>query len=348
MTKERQRLDKLTGLLRTGSNMLIVMQDAPDPDAIAAAAALRQLANVLGEVVCTFTYGETVGRAENRALVKYLNLKLRLIEEVDIKRFDLVAMVDTQPGTGNNSLPIDIIPDIVIDHHQIRSLTRSARFTDIRKNYGATATILYQYLKEAEIKIDVSLATALLYGIRSDTQDLGREAVQADTTAYLELYPLANKRMLSRIEHATVPKRYFQVLANALANAEIVDKGIYSSLGHMDNPDMIGEVADLLLRNEDTVWVLCYGVYQERVLLSLRTSDVTAKSAAVMHKLVGRNGTGGGHDTIAGGQIPLKTERESEIRRVERSIQNRFRRFLKASNRESEPLVLTGRRTVLS
>ena len=201
-------------------SMLIVMQDYPDPDAIASAAALRDLANAMAGVQCFVAQGGALGRAENRAMVKYLDLKLHDMTQVDTDRFDLVAMVDTQPGTGNNSLPEGIIPQIVIDHHPMRQATRSAAFTDVRSGYGSTATILHEYLVESGIEIDARVATALLYGIRSDTNDLGREATQEDINALVALYPIANKRALSRIETERVPRAYFQMLAEGLRNAQ--------------------------------------------------------------------------------------------------------------------------------
>ena len=343
-SRNRQRIQKLTLLMQGKATMLIVMQDHPDPDAIASAAALRQLGNTFAGVACTLARGSNAVRAENQALIKYLGLNFRLLANVDISRFDLIAMVDTQPGTGNNPLPADVVPDIVFDHHPIRRTTRRCKFTDVRSKYGATSSILFEYLSQAEIKPETPLATALLYGIRSDTQDLGRETTQADIDAYLALYPLGNKRMLSRIEHATVPLAYFQVLANALANALVIGKGIFSNVGNVDNPDMLGEVADLLLRGEDCAWSLCCGIHQEQILLSLRTVDLTAKAGVVMHRLVGRSGTGGGHSTLAGGQIPLKKGTEAEGNHIMRMIQKRFIAFLKAKDAEPERLVQRKRR----
>ena len=338
-TKSAQRLAKLIPMLEQAKNLLIVMQDYPDPDAVAAGAALRQLGNVFGNVPCTFTHGGGIGRAENRALVKYLGLNLHLLANLDLDRFDLIGMVDTQPGTGNNSFPTDRLPDIVIDHHPIRRVTRGVRLTDIRNRYGACATILFEYLRESGITLETQLATALLYGIRSDTQDLGREATQADVAAYVALYPLVNKRVLSRIEHATVPRTYYQVLSNALRSATMVGPGILCDLGAMPNPDMIAEVADLLLRAECSSSVLCYGQHEGALLLSLRTSDMDVMAGRVIRRLIGRRGSGGGHNSFAGGQVPLDGCDEAEIREIKAAIGRRFVAFVKAGRQDPERLV---------
>jgi len=309
--KSYNKLAQLNEILSQGKSLLIVMQNYPDPDAIAAAAALRVLANNLATVNCTFAAAGMVIRAENRALVKYLNLKLHRLVNIDIDKYDLVAFVDTQPNMGNNSLLLTKPADIVIDHHPTVSSTRSANFTDIRSKYGATSTIMTEYLVAANITPEIPVATALLYGISSDTQDLGRETTQADINAHVMLYPLANKRMLSRIQHSTVPVSYFKILHTALQNAVIFGTGTFISLGYSENPDMIAEIADILLKNEDTEWILCCGVHNNNLLLSLRSSNQDAKAGELMHKLVARLGKGGGHNTLAGGQIPLARRRRS-------------------------------------
>ncbi len=337
--RTHQRLEKLTPLLVSARHMAIVLQDYPDPDALAAGAALRELGNRIGDVACTFAHGGAVGRAENKALVRYLGLNLRSCADLDFERFDLVAMVDTQPGTGNNALPGDIVPDLVFDHHPIRRRTRSAGFTDVRSRYGAASTILFEYLTAAGIALDIPLATALVYGIRSDTQDLGREAIQADIDAHLQLYPMANKRMLSRIEHATVPRDYFLILGRALTNAVMAGNCVWSDLGEMDNPDMIAEVADLLQRNETTEWTLCFGVHRGDLLLSLRSSEPNADAGKLARRLVGRRGTGGGHSAFAGGQIPLKTGADSEARQLAETVVLRFVRAVGATGVTPYPLV---------
>ena len=336
-----RKLKDIVAVMQGHCSMLIVMQDYPDPDAIASAAALRDFANTMAGVQCFVAQGGALGRAENRAMVKYLDLKLHDVTQVDTDRFDIVAMVDTQPGTGNNSLPEGIIPQIVIDHHPMRQATRGAAFTDVRSRYGATATILHEYLVEARIKIDTPIATALLYGIRSDTGDVGREASQDDINALMALYPIANKRALSRIETERVPRAYFQMLAEALKNAQTFGKCLVTGLGQIDNADMIGEVADLLLRNEDSEWTMCYGFCDGKMLFSIRTSDISANAGRIARRIVGGSGTGGGHNAFAGGQIPLEMDTQFARRRLEKVILRRFLRAIGASEESGRRLVQT-------
>jgi nanoRNase/pAp phosphatase (c-di-AMP/oligoRNAs hydrolase) len=337
--KTSSKLQKLTELLTGKAYLLVVVQDSPDPDSLAAAVALRRLANSLANLQCSITYGGTVGRGENRALVNYLNLNLRPSGDIDHGKYDLIAMVDTQPSTGNNSLPETISPDIVIDHHPIRRQTRMVPFTDIRSGYGATSTILVEYLIEAGITPDTPLATALLYGIRSDTQDLGREASRADIEAIHFLYPFANKRMLSVIQRGKVPRIYYQMLADALRNARVQGPAIITGLGQVDNPDMIAEVADLLLREDETTWTMCTGYWNDKLLISIRTSEESNLAERVIKHMVARKGTGGGHLTYAGGQIPLTGGTKREREKLEKLIQRRFLDAIGVEDRQSASLV---------
>ena len=336
--KTRDKLEKLKSVLGEGKSLLIVMQDNPDPDAIGASMALKKLAQREAKIKSQLAYGGTIGRAENRELVHYLASKFYSFAEVDYADFDLVALIDTQPGTGNNPLPADILPDIVIDHHPIRKFTRSVAFTDIRQGYGATSTILWEYLSAEKIRPDTVLATALLYGIMSDTQDLGRETTRGDIVAMESLYPLANKRMLSQIQRGRVPSSYFQMLTSALGNTRLYGHCAICGIGGIDNPDMIGEVADLLLRHEQVDWVLCYGFYNETILISLRTQDRELEAGDVIRVVVHGVGTGGGHASMAGGQIPLGKARlqRSEI---EQLIRERFLATLNIGRKKGVALV---------
>ena len=319
-----ERLGTLLEMLSGKSTMLIVIQDIPDPDAIAAAVALRELANRTAGVACSLVHGGTIGRAENRALVSYLKLRIRHPDHVDLDKFDLIAMVDTQPGTGNNCLPSDTLPDIVIDHHTIRPETRSVEFTDIRSKYGATSTILLEYLLAARVMPTKPIATALMYGIRSDTQDLGREARSADINAIEVLYPSANKRMLGHIQRGRVPDEYYQMLVDALKRATIFGDVVVSFLGEVENPDMMAELADLLLRHEECTWSLCCGFVNGCAVLSIRKSANRARADKVMAQVVSRIGTGGGHAAMAGGRIPIKDNTNQGRGKLIGTITSRF------------------------
>jgi nanoRNase/pAp phosphatase (c-di-AMP/oligoRNAs hydrolase) len=337
--KNSEKIRKLQEALDGARSLLVVLQDHPDPDAIAAGVGLRAVVHHLTDIQCTFVHGGTVGRGENRALVQYLALRLRPIGDIDINDYDCIAMVDAQPGTGNSSLAADVVPAIVIDHHSIRNATRKAKFTDIRSRYGATATILWEYLQEVDVTPDIPLATALLYGIRSDTQDLGREATDADIQAAEGLHPLANKRMLGQIQRGRVPGVYFQMLNEALSEAMIYPDAIVAGLGDISNADMLGETADLFLRHESVDWALTHGFYEGELLVSIRTLNGEPRADEVARKVCYRIGTGGGHAMLAGAQIHVRKDSAKGRREIVAKVNSRFLKAIGSSGKSGSRLV---------
>jgi nanoRNase/pAp phosphatase (c-di-AMP/oligoRNAs hydrolase) len=328
------RLARLWSVLDGAKTMLIVVQDNPDPDAIAAAAALREIANEIHGIACSVAHTGAVGRAENMALLDYLRLNTRELDTLELSRFDRLGMVDAQPGAGNVKFDPSVRLDVVIDHHPIRRETKSARFTDIRRRYGATCSMLYEYLDAAQIEIPTRLATAMIYGIRSDTQDLGRESTRADVEAYLALYPLANARVLGRIVSAPLPHSYFSTLRVALDKAVVYGDRIVSYLGELDSPEMIAETADLLLRAEDVRWAMCLGVIPGWIHLSLRTDERERNAGRIARNLGGRRGFGGGHQALAAAQIPIPNGHDQK--KTAAMVRSLTTRFLRATGGATE------------
>ncbi|MEZ4484794.1 MAG: DHH family phosphoesterase, partial [Syntrophotaleaceae bacterium] len=257
--------------LRGKGPVLIVTHDHPDPDSLAAAMALKHLILVKTGQKATVAYGGVVGRGENKVMVEKLEIELVRLEEVDLRQYKVVCMVDTQPQAGNNSLPADCRVDLVIDHHPLRKASLKCRWVDVRDDYGASATILFEYLLAQEVTLCTKLATILFYAIKSETQDLGREWNRADRLAYLHLLPLSNNRILFDITHPEVPREYFAAFSMAIRNARIFSDVLVFNLYDIDNPDIVAEMADFLLRVDQVKVVLGMGRYQGGEILSFRT-----------------------------------------------------------------------------
>ena len=171
--------------------ILILPHNDPDPDAIASAVALRHLLMEALNVESTIAYQGIVGRAENRALLRYLGQPLRPLTDTDLAGEVPIALADTQPGAGNNALPAGSGAAFVIDHHTWREPTATAAYVDVRPEAGATSTILTEYLQEAGLEPEPPLATALFYGIKSDTRGLSCGAGPADMAASTCTFSLA-------------------------------------------------------------------------------------------------------------------------------------------------------------
>src|SRR5438309_5146193 len=132
----REKLRKLLGVARGHHKALVLTHDNPDPDAVASACGLAHLLTEAAGVPTTAAYGGIIGRAENKALLKVLQLPVLPLGRVENQRRDLVCLVDTQPEVGNYSAPGRSLPEIVIDHHPARSASLLAAFHDVRGPAG--------------------------------------------------------------------------------------------------------------------------------------------------------------------------------------------------------------------
>ena len=321
------KTEALRKILRRNRKVIIFLHDNPDPDAIASGWALQYLLKKKFYVQSIIVYGGIIARAENKAMVSHLNIKLVKASQIKLRPDYIYAIIDSQPGTGNNSFPDTIIPHIVIDHHPLKA-NYEIPFIDIRTKIGATVTIIYEYLKEANLPISKFLATALFYGISSETQDLGRETSEIDEKTYLELFPLASRNIISRIRHPKNHKEYFSVLARGLNNAFIDDNMGYCHLGSISSPDYIHQIADLLLTCENIRWSMCTGWYEDSLFLSMRATNSRAKAGVLVRKLVGSYGQAGGHDTMAGGKLAYNgTPTPDAQRSMEDLLTRRFIRY---------------------
>lgn len=304
MTQER--FDQLVQAVQGAGRVLILPHNDPDPDAIASAVALSRLLADKAGIDSQIAYRGIIGRAENQALVRYLDYPLQRLTGAHLAECHAIALVDTQPGTGNNPWPGNSPPTIVLDHHPWRDATAGATFADVRPDVGSTSTIMLEYLRTAEIELSPTLATALFYGIKTDTLGLVRGASPADVAAYFSLQPLVDVEALVTIERAQVPEEYFQSLDAALHSAHIYGHVVTSFIGQMRRPDLAAEMADLLLRLRGVQWVLCIGVYRHELILSLRTRSGKSGAGQLAQAIVGGQGTAGGHGSMAGGQVPLQ------------------------------------------
>jgi nanoRNase/pAp phosphatase (c-di-AMP/oligoRNAs hydrolase) len=215
--------------------------------------------------------------------------------------------VDTQPGAGNNALPAHVVPALVLDHHPWREATATAAFADVRIGAGSTSTLMVEYLGAAGIEPAPLLATALFYGIKTDTLGLVRGAGPADVAAYFYLQPRIDLEALVEIERAQVPLDYFARLDAALHTARVYDSLIIISyVGPMRHPDLAAEMADLLLRLQGMRWAICMGVYKGALILAVRSQSRRVGAGQLVRAIVSNEGTAGGHGTMAGGHVPLR------------------------------------------
>jgi len=316
--------DELLNWVRGKGKILIIIHDNPDPDSLASATALSHLFVMKINREAVIAFSGMIGRSENISMAKELEISLTPLDLLHLDDFKVICMVDTQPGTGNNSLPAGTRVDIVIDHHPVMEISKKSKWVDIREDYGVTATIIYEYLVAQNVNIGTKLATALFYAIKSETQDLGREANRPDRDAYLRLFPVTNKKLLYEITHPKLPVEHFQSIRNAINNARIYGKVMIVNLMSISYPETVAELADFLVRLEGIETILVLGHYNNEVILSMRTISHELNVGEIIKRLVSGKGTAGGHGMTAGGKLENVPFDLSILKEIEKFLTNRL------------------------
>ena len=301
-----------THIIPAGS-ALIITHDYPDPDCLASAFGISQLLSYWGIKSSVISFGGFVGRAENRAMIRVLNIPTVPFVLTEIKDYDKIILVDCFPNKGNVPLPPNTTIHAVIDHHPNQPPENAPYFHDIRKEFGATSTIITKYLIEAKCPITPKLATALFYGIKTDTGDMRRENVQEDVECYKLLFDIMDHRLLSRIENPDRDEEFFRILHRAVESTTTAETFGYTYLGNVSTPDYVAEMADLFHSLERLEWMVCSGVFKNHIFFSIRskTHDTAGVIAEQMATRLG--GSGGGHARVAAGRIPVDTDTINKI-----------------------------------
>jgi nanoRNase/pAp phosphatase (c-di-AMP/oligoRNAs hydrolase) len=303
-----RRVVAIRDLLERREKVGILLQPDPDPDGIAGGYALRALLGRKAPTSPLISFGD-IKRPENLAMVRALGLEVRTVTPEDLDEFDAIALVDVQPTVFGENPPARVLSvDVVIDHHPERS-GYDAVIRDIRPSYGATATILTEYLRAANLDLKPRLATALTYGIKSDTQLLGRETSSHDMAAFAYLHAQHSPALLRRIERPALPTDALRALGRGLVKTEVKD-GIHLLVLGRVREDVIPQVADLALQAEGAEWAIAAGVVGGDLVFSVRNVGYVRAAGEVVRGVVEGLGVGGGHRSMAKGIIPLKAFRK--------------------------------------
>jgi nanoRNase/pAp phosphatase (c-di-AMP/oligoRNAs hydrolase) len=299
-----ERLHRLFDELRgIDGRLAVVMHDNPDPDAIASALALARIAGVVETPADACYFGE-ISHQENQALVNLLELDVVELADGVIDDYGGVALVDhSRPGV-NDGLPPDTEVDIVVDHHPPRGPV-DADFVDLRHDIGATSTLLADYLRRIGLDPGQSLATALLFGIRVDTDDFAREVSVADFEAAAWLLPRVDLSVLDRVESPSMTAEVLETLSRAICDRDVRGEVLLSNVGTIRDRDALAQAADHLLNMEGIHIAVVYGFRDGTVYVSGRARGTDVDLGETLRDALDAIGSAGGHADMAGAQISL-------------------------------------------
>ncbi|WP_135805766.1 DHH family phosphoesterase [Halorussus marinus] len=296
----------LRELLAEGEELTIVCHNNPDPDCLASALALGRIAAAAGIEDHHILYSGEISHQQNRAFVNLLDIDLRPFDADAVRdRPDesLLAFVDHAVPGANNRVPEATPIDIVIDHHPAEGI--EARFVDHREAIGATATILTEYVRALELDLDLTLATALMFAIRRETLGFLRGVTAEEYEAAKYLHGHADRDLLKQLSSPSVSGATVDAIATAIENREIRGAVLISHVGRTSERDALPQAADYLASLEGVETAVVFGIIDESIQLSARSTDSRVHIGNALHAAFADVGSAGGHREMAGGEIPL-------------------------------------------
>jgi nanoRNase/pAp phosphatase (c-di-AMP/oligoRNAs hydrolase) len=289
-----RRVDELRAFARETLVVPILVQRDPDPDGMAGALGVRRLLGRREAASPIISLGH-VTRPENRRMAELLGLQVTRVTEAELRGFRRVIAVDTQPEPGAGGTRY-----AVIDHHPPRP-GYTAEFADIRPELGAAATILTQYLRAAGERVDSRLATALLYGIRTDTDVLRRGTSPEDIEAYAFLQALADEDLLRKIGRPAFSEQAMTAVGQALTALRRRADIAVAYVGGLDErtAHVLPNLADFCLAIEGVSWSAAGGLVGDELAVHIRRSGGAMGAGDLARAMAEEEGQGGGHHAMA-------------------------------------------------
>jgi nanoRNase/pAp phosphatase (c-di-AMP/oligoRNAs hydrolase) len=290
-----------------------------DPDAIASAMAVSRL---LWHRVSNVTISNvnTINRPDNLAMVRLLKVAMIPFAGIDTDQYNKIVIVDSQPD--HNECMQHLQADVIIDHHP--ETNAKAPFLDIRPNYGATATILTEYLQAARLKPSVKLATGLFQAIKIDTNSFKGQTLIEDVRAFQYLFRFANMHLSRRIEQADLRLSFLKYFKIALNTMRMRKKRVFVHLGPVVNPDVCVIIADFFMRVISVSWSIVSGTCDNKLIVIFRNDGIRKDAGKVAKKSFGQFGSAGGHRNMARAEIALPELQEH----VDHQDHKKFLRWL--------------------
>ncbi len=295
----RHRLERLRKVCAGAKNVLIVIYANPDPDALASALALKKILETK-RLTVSIGYTGAIGRPENASMIRQLKIPALPVSKKEADQSDVIAIVDSQPQFFTDfELPRC---DIVIDHHPLSDVIHT-EFSDIRPNYQSTSSIMTEYLRAAGVRITKNLASALFYGIKTDTRHFLGDMSPGDLEAILWLRSKADRNIVKQIEFSQFSPEGLDYFSVALVRRRFVNGVMFSHLGPVPFFDVCVQVADFFIRVENVSWALVTGVVGTSIVVVFRNDGLKKDAGYLARTAFGGIGSAGGHESMGRAQM---------------------------------------------
>lgn len=295
-----ERLRRFYNQFSDDDHVLVIIN--ADPDAIASAMAVKRL---LWRKTASVTISNinVIKRPNNLAMIHLLGVNLTHVNKIQEKRFNRFVIVDSQPD--HNEAFARFKYDVIIDHHP--ETVYKAPFQDIRPKYGATASIMTEYLRAAKIKPSARLATGLVFAIKTDTNNFARHALMEDVRAFQFLFKHTNTHLLQKIERSELKRDFLKYFKSALETMRVRKGRVFVHLGSVVNPDVCVLIADFFMKVDSINWSIISGLYNGKLVIIFRNDGLRKNAGRIAQLSFGHIGSAGGHKSMARVEISVET-----------------------------------------
>lgn len=291
---------ELVRLLK-GHRVFLQTHNFPDPDAISSAFGLQGFLAYHGvqSIIC---YVGSIDRLNTRKMMDEFGIQILSYDDIhDMNMDDYIVNVDCQkPNANTTDLPGNEVA--CVDHHPIFKEQEDYKYTDIRI-CGACASIVAQYYKETGTPITENTATALIYGIKMDTDDFIRGTTPFDMDIMAYLFQYQNSQKLNAMYKSTIEFQDLKAYGAAIENIVLYDFVGFTYIPFDCPNSLVAIISDFILALDVVDVAIVYSINSDGLKFSVRSERADVDAGKLIFKALTGIGSGGGHAAMAGGFV---------------------------------------------
>ena len=287
-----------------GHRIFLQTHDYPDPDAIASAYGLKELLARF-DISSTICYSGTIEKVNTKRMLTLFDIDIvNAVNITDMTENDYIIAIDGQKYNSNFA-ELCGCEVACIDHHPTFTPC-NYRFSEIEIT-GACASIIATYYKELNIRPGKNVATALIYGIKTDTSDFIRGGTSLDSDMFAYLYPKSDHDKITTLYQNVLCVGDLQAYATAIENIHIYDNCGFAMLDNNCPDALIATISDFILSIDVIEISIVYSVRNEGIKFSVRSELPQIDAGKLAYEVLRDYGGGGGHKSMAGGFITSRS-----------------------------------------
>lgn len=289
---------ELVEILR-GHKVYIQTHNFPDPDAISSAFGLQSFLAYYG-VPAILCYVGSIDRVNTRKMMDEFGIEIYSYDDMeDMSEDDYIINIDCQkPNANTTDLPGNEVA--CVDHHPVFKEQEDYLYSDIRIT-GACASLVAEYYYATDTPMEENVATALIYGIKMDTDDLIRGTTELDMDMMAYLFKFANPDKLNAMYKSTIEFQDLKAYGAAIENIVLYDYVGFTYIPFECPPSLVAIISDFILALDVVDVAIVYSINADGFKFSVRSERADIDAGKLVYNALQGIGTGGGHASMAGG-----------------------------------------------